>query len=189
MRPIRHARTANAVSPLRSYTLIELLVVVMVMGIAAAIVAPAIGGADPLRVQTSVRAIASDIMFAQSDAVAYQERRAVVFDLENNRYSVVEVLGNEIDPIADAVFRVGAQDQRYVVELSDLSDDGARLLAVDFDESSVLIFDELGGPVLDATSDEAGSGGFIDVGTEETRFRVSVEPYTGRVTVIRLTGE
>lgn len=169
-----------------AYTLIELLIVVVIMGIAAAIVVPALGGADPIRVQTSVRAIASDIMFAQSDAVAYQERRAVVFDLEDNSYSVVRVTGNTIDPVADALFRVGADSQRYIVELDDLSDDGAAIMEVDFDGTAVLIFDELGGPVLTTTSDEPSNGGFIDVGSADAAFRITVAPYTGRITVARI---
>ena len=63
----------------RAYTLLEVLVVVTILGTAAAIVVPSMGSAGNLRVQTAVREVIADITFAQSDAVAYQTRRAIIF--------------------------------------------------------------------------------------------------------------
>lgn len=169
----------------RAYTLIELLVVVTILGIAAALVVPVVSSGDPLRVQTAVRSVASDIMFAQSDALAYQQRRGVVFDIDRNRYTIVNVTSDEIDPETDAVFRADGVGQQYMVDLDKLSDSGARISAAEFDGGNVLIFDEIGGPVSTPMGNEPSVGGYVDLIAPEAAFRILVEPYTGRVTVER----
>lgn len=169
----------------RGYTLVEMLIVIVILGISAALVVPVISAGDPLRVQTAVRAVASDIMFAQSDALAYQQRRAIVFDVDRNLYTLTEVTGGMIDPAADALFRVDGVGQRYEVDLDKLSNSGATIDSVDFDGDNMLIFDEIGGPVLSPTSDEPSVGGYVDLIGPGSVFRISVEPYTGRVTVER----
>lgn len=169
----------------RAYTLMELLVVVAILGIAAALVVPVVSAGDPLRVQTAVRSVASDIMFAQSDALAYQQRRGIVFDIDRNRYTIVRVTSNEIDVGTDAIFRADGVGQQYMVDLDKLSDNGARISAVDFDGGNTLFFDEIGGPVSSALTNEPSVGGYVDLVAPEASFRIMVEPYTGRVTVER----
>ncbi|MEO1584546.1 MAG: prepilin-type N-terminal cleavage/methylation domain-containing protein [Planctomycetota bacterium] len=172
----------------RAYTLLELMIVVVLLGITAAVVAPNLRGSEPIRVQTAVRALASDIMFAQSDALAYQQRRAVVLDPASNSYWIAEVTGAELDFDTDAMYKVDGPEQRFSVSLDDLSGGAAQLISADFDGLEMIIFDELGGPVADLTSDTPASGGSLVVGGEEDRFRLRVEPYTGRVTVAREGG-
>ncbi|MGP1272881.1 MAG: pilus assembly FimT family protein [Phycisphaerales bacterium] len=173
----------------RAYTLLELMIVIVLLGITAAVVAPNLRGSEPIRVQTAVRAVASDIMFAQSDALAYQQRRAVVFDPAANTYWIAEVNGAELDFDADAVYRIDGPDQRYLVSLDDLSGGAAQLLSADFDGLEMIIFDELGGPVATLTGETPSSGGSIVIGGQDgTQFRLRVEPYTGRVTVERIGG-
>ena len=170
----------------RAYTLLEMLVVIVILGISAALVVPVVSGGDPLRVQTTVRAAASDIMFAQSDALAYQRRRAIVFDVDDNSYFIAEVSSEEIDIDRDALFKIDGPGQRYIMDVDVLSDNGARLMAADFDGDNVLVFDELGSPVDGLLSTTPSAGGTVDLGTDEDRFRIRVEAYTGRVTVDRL---
>lgn len=173
----------------RGYTLLELMIVIVLLGIGAAVVAPSLRGSEPIRVQTAVRAIASDIMFAQSDALAYQQRRAVVFDPAANSYWIAEVTGNAVDFDADAMYKVDGPNQRFLVSLDDLSGGAAQLIAADFDGLEMVIFDELGGPVADLASGTPASGGSLVVGGDDgDRFRLRVEPYTGRVTVEREGG-
>lgn len=170
----------------RAYTLLELMIVIVLLGITAAVVAPNLRGSEPLRVQTAVRALASDIMFAQSDALAYQQRRAVVFDPDSNGYWIAEVNSDELDFDADAMYRIDGPDQRFLVSLDDLSGGAAQLISAEFDGEEFLVFDELGGPVAGLTSETPSSGGNLVVGGDDgTRFRLRVEPYTGRVTVQR----
>src|SRR5262245_1591540 len=87
----------------RGYTLIELLIVVPLLGISSAVVIPALGSTDTLRVQSTVRAIVADINVAQSDALAHQQGRAVVFDVANNKYSILEVNGSTLNPATDTL--------------------------------------------------------------------------------------
>ncbi len=173
----------------RGYTLLEVMIVVVLLGIAAAVVAPNLRGSEPIRVQTAVRSLASDIMFAQSDALAYQQRRAVVLDPAANTYWIAEVTGNSVDFATDAMYKVDGPDQRFLVSIDDLSGGAAQLISADFDGLEMIVFDELGGPVADLTSDTPASGGSLVIGGDNgLQFRLRVEPYTGRVTVAREGG-
>ncbi len=168
------------------YTLLELMLVLVLMGIAAALVIPNVRGSENIRIQTAVRAIASDIMYAQSDALAYQARRAVVFDPASNDYWIAEVSSDELDFDTDAMYKIDGPDQRFLVDVDITSGGAAQIVSADFDGDEVLIFDELGGPVAALDSDGPSAGGNIVVGGDDgTAYQLAVEPYTGRVTVQR----
>ncbi|MCW5769362.1 MAG: prepilin-type N-terminal cleavage/methylation domain-containing protein [Phycisphaeraceae bacterium] len=173
----------------RAYTLIEVLVVVTVLGIAAALVIPEMASAHSLRVQAAVRTIVSDITFAQSDALAMQESRAVVFDTAANSYTLVEVIGGEVDVEANAMFDSGGPRNRYMRDFGDQVYGGARITAAAFDDDEILIFDELGSPQRDPDASTPGFGGFVEVTGSGSIYRVNVDAYTGRVTVERRDAE
>lgn len=166
----------------RGYTLIEVLIVVVLLGLASALVVPSLGSTDVLRVQSTVRAIVADINFAQSDALARQQGRAVVFDVVNNRYSVLAVPREGVapNPATDTLLTVDLNDSRKF--------HNSRLTAANFDGDEVLIFDELGGPVADYGSTTPGAGGTVTLTGSGATFQITVEAYTGRVTVTRLAG-
>ncbi len=170
----------------RGYTLIEILVVITILGIAGIVVLPALGQTDILRVQASVRAIVADITFAQADALAYQEERAVVFDEAENLYTLVEIPGSVVDTENNAIYYPQGPDQRYVIDFDMPKWGGMQIVAPDFDGEPVLIFDELGGPVSAPGSDEPGTGGSVDIIGSGSRLRVTVEPFTGHVTVAQV---
>ncbi|MDX9910752.1 MAG: prepilin-type N-terminal cleavage/methylation domain-containing protein [Phycisphaerales bacterium] len=172
----------------RGYTLIEVLVVVTVLGIAGALVIPSMGQAGVLRIQASVRTIVADITFAQSDALAYQRGRAVMFEPDENRYTLVDVTGDDLDPVNDVMYDRFRPGRQYIVDLDDDADfAGARISEVDFDGETNLIFDELGGPVTTPGGTTPSAGGFVEVtGADGQVFRINVEAYTGRVTVQRI---
>ncbi len=164
----------------RGYTLIEVLIVVVILGIAGALVVPSIASADVLRVQAAVRTIVSDINFAQSDGLAHQEGRAIVFDPPTNRYALLEVHGPNPDPQTDTIYEVDlSQANRF---------HDARIDSAIFDFGSTLVFDEFGGPVTAPGSATPGNGGTITVSGSGSVFAITVEAYTGRVTVTRLQG-
>ena len=168
------------------YTLLELMVVLVLMGVAAAMVVPNVRGSENIRIQTAVRAIASDIMYAQSDALAYQARRAVVFDPAGNTYWIAEVNSDELDFDTDAMYKVDGPDQRFLVDVDITSGGAAQIVSADFDGDAILVFDELAGPVAGIDSDAPSAGGNIVVGGDDgTAYQLAVEPYTGRVTVQR----
>lgn len=170
----------------RGYTLLEVLVVVTILGIAATLLVPSMSSAGNLRVQRAVRELVADITFAQSDAVAYQARRAIVFFEGQGRYVICEVRGPTIDPDVDALFDRTRPDQRYDVVWDEAETGGAAILEASFDGDNILIFDELGGPVATATGNEPGAGGVVRIRDAAGQtFRVEVEPFTGRVVVER----
>lgn len=162
----------------RAYTLIEVLVVVTVLGIAASMVIPSFGGSDGMRVQAAVRTIVSDIALAQSDALAFQSGRALVFHIDEGRYSMVEVRGNSISEETDLIQTQKLTDTRF---------GKLRITRIDFGGAvaNTLMFDEMGAPVTaPGGSTPAGNGTIVIEGAGD-RYTLTVEGYTGRVTVAR----
>lgn len=164
--------------PRRAYTLVEMLIVVTVLAIAGTMIIPSFASTDVLRVQGAVRTIVSDLTVAQSDAIAFQQGRGIVFydDPANPRYVVAEVNGTTLDPVLDMVLerRLGGSAFGFV-QIEDINMPAA-----------TLIFDELGGPVTTPGGSTPAAAGWIDIAGSGQRFRIHVEAYTGRVTVERL---
>lgn len=176
--------------PLRGgYTLVEVLVVVTVLGLAAALIAPSMGSTGVLRIQAAARQLVADITFAQSDALAYQSRRAIVFLPGENRYVVCEVNGPIVDPETDAIWNPSRPSEKYDITIDAEKMGGAQITDANFngDPAHVLVFDELGGPVQAPDSEKPSSGGFVEITGSGFVYRVEVEAYTGRVTVTNVT--
>lgn len=163
----------------RGYTLVELLIVIVIMGIAGALVVPSFSQTGVLRVQSAVRMIVSDITSAQSDAVAFQRGMGIIFYDEPTgpRYVLAEVNGNRLDPDLDRVLErrlTGGEFGECVFS------------AIGFSSNQV-VFDGLGGPVDSPGSATPAGTGFIEVRGSGLTYRISVEAYTGRVTVADVT--
>jgi len=169
----------------RAYTLIEILMVITIMGIAGALIIPAMGSTGVLKVQGALRQIVSDITFAQSDAVALQEKRAIVFDPANSKYTLVQVPGNTIDLVANTMYDSSRPDGKWVVDFTREQRFGdARITAANFGNNSPnLIFDGLGGVLADPSSNNPGTGGTVHVTGSGAAWTMTVEAFTGRVTV------
>lgn len=181
----------RAARPRRGYTLIEILVVVAVLGIAGALVIPSMGQTDVLRVQSAVRTVVADISFAQSDAIAFQQRRAIVFDTvidgdaSDNGYTLCSVSGASIDVATDALYDPLGPDDKYIVSLQDPRYASSAIQEAVFGVGSTLIFDELGGPVGSPDGDTP-IGGYITVTGVGQQFRINVEPFSGRVRIEKI---
>lgn len=166
------------------YTLVEMLLVILILGIAGALVIPHTSQAHVLRIHAAVRTIVSDITYAQTDALAYQQRRAVIFDEDTNTYTVAEATVSSGGVVTyTPLFYAGGPSGQHIVDFNGKSFDGAKIRAVDFDGDGVLVFDEIGAPILDAASDEAASLGTLYVEGPMSVFRIDVTPYTGQVVV------
>lgn len=170
----------------RGYTLVEVLVVVVVLGIAGAMVIPSMDQAGVLRTQGAVRSVVSDIMFAQGDAVAAQQGRAVVFSPDLNEYRVCAVLGSTIDIDNDVLFDHYGGGNRYVVSLDQPEFGNSRIIGASFDGTGpIIVFDEMGAPVTAVGGSSPSSGGTVTIEGQYHRFVVRVESFTGRVTTTR----
>ncbi len=181
----RHKRsTVN--SRARGYTLVELLIVITILGTSAAMVIPSMGSVGVLRIQAAVRSVVADITFAQMDALAYQEERAVVFEEEGNFYTLTRVPGGTIDPDADALFDPKGPDQRYRVMLDDERFGGSFLRDISLNGGTAIIFDEMGAPIAAPSSATLSDGGSVQIQGPTSRFRIDIAAFTGRVTVVQL---
>jgi len=159
----------------RGYTLVEMLIVITILGIAAAMAIPSFGSVGVLRVQGAVRTIVADITVAQSDAVALQKGRGIVFANNNNdpRYTIAEVNGNQLDTELDrlTVRHIGGDEYGNTT-----------ITAINF-PNNTLVFDELGGPVDAPGSSTPSAAGYIDITGSNQSYRINVDAYTGRVQV------
>jgi hypothetical protein len=110
----------------------------------------------------------TDLQLAQNEAITHQKARNVVFDLTNGSYQITD----ENDNPVTVNWKAGAQ---YVVSINtDQRFNGVSLASADFGGGVVLTFDDLGVPL---------AGGSIDIAGPGTQYRISVAPFTGRVTI------
>ena len=84
----------------------------------------------------------------------------------------------------DALFNNKGPNQRFVVSLDDGRFGGAHFENVNFNNGTLLVFDEMGGPVAAPASSDLSTGGSLDiVGGDGTRFRLDISAFTGRIRV------
>lgn len=164
------------------FTLIEVLVVVGIMALVAAMVVPQMMTAGQLGVQAAARMVISDILYAQNEAVVRQSPRKIMFDAVNNRYQVARTDSDGNDVVLNAQWRVasGGDTTQLITDFArDSRFQGVVLENASFGGNPSLTFDELGAP---------SSGGSVDlVFRNDVRYRVTITPFTGRVTVARVT--
>ncbi|MEO0964995.1 MAG: prepilin-type N-terminal cleavage/methylation domain-containing protein [Planctomycetota bacterium] len=161
------------------YTLIEVLITVVVIGLASAIVVPSLMRGGTLGLQAAARIVIADLLLAQNDAIAYQARRRVVFDIDNNEYRIEAGTIQPDGSVAWSTLQVSWMPGNgdYVVDFdTDSRFDGVVLIEADFDGAEQVAFDELGGP---------SDGGFVRLRFEDQTYRVQLAEFTGRVSVTR----
>lgn len=175
----------------RAYTLIELLIVIAILGISGALLIPNMVGRDVLAGEAAVRRVIGDICFAQSDALAHQEYRRVHFYSDGSGYCITRITQAEVgqafnagsaDYVIDPLGRLGqyivkfTEDDRYKgITIGDIAIDGT---AVD------LQFDQLGGTVMNGGA--PGTGGEFTVSAGAEHYKITVAPFTGKLTVVKL---
>jgi len=180
-----HAIHSRFDSVRRAFTLIEILIVVTLMGIAASILIPNMSNAVSFETEAAVRQIVADFSFAQSDAMAHQTARGVLFAASGTGYRILSAPfdpDNDVlyDPISD-----GGSDKYIVDFAADARFRTVSIEAVDFDSGNNFItYDSIGGPINDANT--ASIGGSLIVNGSDGSFRIRVSGFTGRVSVEKL---
>lgn len=215
--PAQPTRLRRFCTPRRAYTLVEMLIVVAILGLAAAIVIPTMASATYLRMQGSLRTLVSDLSIAQSDAIAFQRRRAVVFNArvttnsgavnDPGVYQIREVTPSGVDPGGLIVERnIGVAqfgDAEFLTASFTVPGSGQALAAPNLWRDStngtfVLTFDELGTPIVSPTdttpapSQRFFFAGPLNTGTTpalepDQWWELTVEAFTGRITITNWT--
>ncbi len=190
MRPNSRLRSAA----LRSYTLIELIMVMAVLALAAALLVPHMVGTDNMTVQAAVRLLIADLSFAQSDALANQEFRRVVFYADGTGYCILKVDSfDEVtpadldDPAVNYVYDPLGMMGRYIVDYTvDDRFEGVVITEATIDGTILALrpqitYDQLAGTVR--TDSTPGVGGSIVLTFKDSSYRITVSPFTGKLTV------
>ncbi len=191
MRPNSRLRSAAP----RSYTLIELIMVMSVLALAAALLVPHMVGTDNMTVQAAVRLLIADLSFAQSDALANQEFRRVVFYADGAGYCILNVANfDEVtpadldDPGVNYVYDPLGTMGRYIVDYTvDDRFEGVVITEATIDGTILALrpqitYDQLGGTVR--TDSTPGLGGSIVLTFKDSSYRITVSPFTGKLTVV-----
>jgi prepilin-type N-terminal cleavage/methylation domain-containing protein len=152
------------------FTLVEVLIVVIIVGLAGAVVVPHMLRAGTMTTQAAARTVIADLLYAQNEAIAQQAPRRIAFDVDTNSYRITDAN----DLTLETTWRVGGGGAHRVDFDEDGRFQGVRLESVDFAGSSAVQFDDLGAP---------DNGGSIVIVSNQARYRITVAPFTGRVTV------
>ncbi|MHC4220088.1 MAG: hypothetical protein ACYSU7_16710 [Planctomycetota bacterium] len=187
----------SRIASARSYTLIELIMVMAVLALAAALLVPNLIGRDSLTVQAAVRLIIADLSFAQTDALANQEFRRIVFYDDGRGYCLIRVPdegwvtpADLDDPTVDYVYDPLGNMGRYIVDfVEDERFEGVMVTAADIEGLSLadrpeITYDQLGGTVNSLGG--PGIGGNIVVSFGDESYRIDVAAFTGKLTVTHL---
>ncbi|MEN0019558.1 MAG: type II secretion system protein [Planctomycetota bacterium] len=180
-------RRAEGMRARGGYTLIELIITIVILAIAAAVMIPSMGGGAELRLRAAARTVISDITFAQADAAAFQDTRAVQFDTAANRYTVSEmrVTGNGTNVQFEPLYFARGPNDRFVVDIGSAGFGSTVIASADFDGDETLAFDELGTPVLSSDPTTTSDGGKVTLTLADATLEVNIAPYTGRVSVTK----
>ena len=190
--------------PSHGYTLVEMIVVVAVLGIAGTLLIPNLIDRSTFAIQAAARSVVSEMVFAQSDALANQEFRRVQFikapvgqdghigfcimrvTPENFSHPYDPDTAEHISP-TDGVL---SGDGRSIVDFT--GDDrfgDVRISSVSIDSGlDYITFDEFGGTVA-SSGGAPGTGGEVVLEARDgQRYLVAIAPFTGKTTVEVLQG-
>lgn len=154
-------------------TLIEVLMVLLIIAIAAAIVIPNVVDTNDIQVVSAARMLASDLQYAQDDAITTQSPVTLTFDTNNESYQLSNASGLLKHPINKA--------DDYKIEFKKTQSlQNVDIVSVDFGGTNAVTFDMVGAP----SSVSTGSGGHnIVLQAGSNVFYLDVAPATGKVTV------
>lgn len=168
----------------RGFTLVEILCVLVILGIASAMIIPQLGSRDDLVVSSAARVMMADLIYAQNRAIATQQRQFVQFT--GQQYTVM-TRPTDSDPLAAITHPITKENYALTFGTPASGLTNVTLTSVSFGGPSIVGFDELGSPfALDAgpnTITPLAAPGTIVLTCGAASLTVSIEPYTGELTV------
>jgi prepilin-type N-terminal cleavage/methylation domain-containing protein len=166
------------------FTLVEILCVVLILGIAAAMIAPQIGTQGDVRAAAASRVLMADLMYAQNRAITTQAYHYLIYSPATQSYTLYYLSSGALTPVQQPVTLQNYTTTLNTGELSDCSISGFNIGAC-----NGIVFDELGSPhaydttVTSPTSLGVGAAlstaGTIEIQSGSQTVTVTVEPYTG----------
>jgi len=181
------SRAAFAARRRVGFTLIEMLMVVTILGIAAAMIVPAISTRDDLQVAAASRVLVGDLMYAQNRAIALQKSHYIEFN--GNSYTLY---ARDSATSAPYVINNPVTNAPYTTTFGAGGPVSFTNIAIGTENfgsgSTSLSYDELGSPwAYNPQADVAAvmtQGGSIVLQTATGSFPVTVtiQPYTGEAT-------
>ncbi|MBN2211486.1 MAG: prepilin-type N-terminal cleavage/methylation domain-containing protein [Sedimentisphaerales bacterium] len=188
---IRHTPTIHDLRQRRTrltgLTLVEVLMVVVILGIAATIAITSTGDTSDMQVRAATRELTSILLYTQTQAIASQQVRKVVFDDAQHGYRVEDIDGNIIpDPLNAPPAGADPNDygmQKKFPETKTYKK--VTINAVDFNGTDTVWFNDLGAPYGgdDLPLNAAGS---VTLGAGTFQIRIDVEPVSGRIKLTEL---
>lgn len=152
----------------RALTLIDLVVTILIIGIIAAVAAPAYTDvANEMRVEAAAKRIVADLKYARRQAMTRSTQQAVDFNVATNSYELI------------GLGRLNAPSQAYVV---DLTDDSVTLTLVNFNGSNRVTYDHHGEPWKGDMQSPLNSG-LLRVQSGPATRTIDVDGTTGRASV------
>jgi MSHA pilin protein MshC len=170
------------------FTLVEILTVVIILGIMSAVVVPNLGQRNDLVVASAARVVVADLLYAQNRSIQTQSLRYVVFDVANQKYSLLTSnptawpMTYETNPTLN---------QNYVTKFGANSGYAGlktvSLQAPSVDGYTAMAFDEIGQPYScdpsTGITTPLVNAATIPVKCGTFTLTVRVEPYTGAMSV------
>lgn len=175
-------------SSLRSgFTLIEMLSVVVILAIVAMVAVPELSASDEMTADAAARVLVSDLLYAQSQAIATQQMQYVSFTSADANssggygiYAATPLTTPVTNPVSQKPYTVafGSESEFENAKLNSVSLDGTA--------NTVLAFDELGQPYAGTTTGTPVPISSIATITLQSGARtlvLSIEPDTGNITL------
>ena len=171
MTTARHQRRTGFLTG--GFTLIEILVVVVILGIAAAIVVPAIGSRSDLKATSAARMIMADLIYAQNRSISQQKKHYVRFDKAAQTYEVLE----QVSPSA-VLIKHPVNADNFVVKLGSGGAKPIRDVTIDtaaFDGKTILVYDAA------TNTDSPMNAGKVTLACGTLKLTITIEPFSGEL--------
>jgi prepilin-type N-terminal cleavage/methylation domain-containing protein len=163
------------------FTLIEILTVVVILAILAALALPAVLSQDDLIASAAARMVVSDLLYAQSQAIATQTMQSVSFTAASGETNG-SWGGYSISPLmVTRSFGTGAPGGMANTALLSVTLGGSA-------SNTLLQFDTLGQPCVGTPPSPLASSGSIVLQCGSMQVTISIEPCTGNLSCSLNTG-